>query len=369
MTDKVWTGEVRKYGSVRAASRALGVPRSTLQYRLAREREEERQELGSIVPDDFGIDKATITVEPDGSLGRQWLKVKYDPETMREQLSEMREAFCEELPRFDLAIPSPSHGSSDLITVFVITDYHLGMLAWGPETGDDWDLKIAERIFINYFRYAIDNSPQAETALFANIGDMLHFSGMSPITNRSGHVLDSDTRYAKLVRTAIRINKLAIAMLLQKYKSVKVLHAEGNHDDDASVWLRESFWSFYEDEDRVEVIRRPDPYYCVEFGKISLMFHHGHIRRMKDIETSLLAKFRDVWGRTDKTYTHMGHLHNENVISTNTMKIEQHPTLAASDAHASRGGWLSNMRVSPVITYDRRYGEISRVVVPVEMLK
>ena len=369
MSEQRWADEVRKYGSIRAASKMLGIPRSTLQYRLGREKEECKQELGGIVPDDFGIDKATITVEPDGTLGRQWLKVKYDPDVMREQMVAIREGFCSELPRIPGCSVLPTHDAPDLTSVFVITDFHLGMLAWGEETGADWDLKIAESLFIRYFQYGIENSPAADTAILANIGDMLHFSGMSPITNRSGHVLDSDTRYAKLVRTAIRINKIAVSMLLQKYKSVTILHAEGNHDDDASVWLRESFYSHYEDEPRVTVLRRPDPYYCIEFGDISLMFHHGHIRKTSNIEAVLVSKFRDVFGRTKKTYTHMGHFHNQLVLSANTMKIEQHPTLAASDAHASRGGWLSNMRESPIITYDRRYGEISRVTVPVEMLK
>ena len=48
---------------------------------------------------------------------------------------------------------------------YVITDYHLGALSWGEETGADWDLKIAEDTLVAWFSRAIEQSPAAETAL------------------------------------------------------------------------------------------------------------------------------------------------------------------------------------------------------------
>lgn len=50
------------------------------------------------------------------------------------------------------------------------------------------------------------------------------------------------------------------------------------------------------------------------------------------------------------------------------MVVEQHRTLAAPDAHASRGGWISG-RDASVITYHRDYGYVGRVVISPEMVK
>ena len=53
----------------------------------------------------------------------------------------------------------------------------------------------------------------------------------------------------------------------------------------SSVWLRELCDAMYEDEPRVTVDARPDPYYCYEWGKQLLLFHHGHKRKVANIDT------------------------------------------------------------------------------------
>ena len=149
-------------------------------------------------------------------------------------------------------------------------------------------------------------------------------------------------------------------MMLAKYPRVHVIMAEGNHDMTSSVWMRQLCAAMFEREPRVTVDLRPDPYYCVEHGATALFFHHGHKKRLANIDDVFVAKFRDVFGRTQHAYAHMGHLHHVDVKETNLMIVEQHRTLAAPDAHASRGGWLSG-RDAQVITYSDQYGEVSRV--------
>jgi hypothetical protein len=50
------------------------------------------------------------------------------------------------------------------------------------------------------------------------------------------------------------------------------------------------------------------------------------------------------------------------------MIVEQHRTLAPADAYSARGGWLTG-RDAKVITYDKRYGEVSRLTINSDMLK
>ena len=80
------------------------------------------------------------------------------------------------------------------------------------------------------------------------------------------------------------------------------------------------------------------------------------------------AKFREVFGRTRYAYAHLGHMHHVDVKETNLMIVEQHQTLAASDAYASRGGWMSG-RSAQVITYSREHGEVGRVRINSKMLE
>ena len=144
--------------------------------------------------------------------------------------------------------------------------------------------------------------------------------------------------------------------------------AEGNHDPASSIWLRELFSALYSNNPRVDVELSPDPYYCFEHGKTSLFFHHGHKKRVANIDDVFVAKFRDVFGRTKFSYAHMGHLHHKQVKESNLMVVEQHRTLSSNDAYASRGGWITG-RDASCITYSKMFGEVGRVTINPDMLE
>ena len=255
-----------------------------------------------------------------------------------------------------------------LINQYTLTDYHLGMMAWDEESGDNWDLKIAEDTLVKFFEVAIAESPNAKECIFAQIGDFLHWDGLDAVTPQSKHVLDADTRFSKLVRVAIRVIRRIITMLLQKYETVNIIMAEGNHDPASSVWLSEMLYAFYDHEPRIKVDTNPDPYYCITFGKVCLFYHHAHKKAIKNIDTTFVGKFKKEFGSSEFVYGHTGHLHHELKIESNLMILEQHRTLASKDAYASRGGYLSG-RDSKVITYHKNFGEVKRSTININMLK
>jgi hypothetical protein len=306
----------------------------------------------------------------DAQTGEQklvWVKTDTDKAKLDEMLREAVSAMCDDIPRVP-AVKAPKVANCQLLNCYVITDYHLGMLSWQEETGEAWDTSIAESLLVKWFEAAIASSPDSHTGVFAQLGDFMHFDGLDSVTPTGGHLLDADTRFAKVVRVAIRLMRRVIDMLLHKHKVVHVLMAEGNHDMASSVWLRELFAAMYENEKRIIVHREPDPYYCIEHGKTSLFFHHGHKRKPANVDDVFVAKFREVFGRTKYSYAHMGHMHHVDIKETNLMVVEQHRTLAAKDAYASRGGWLSGREAS-VITYHKGYGYTGRVVITPEMVK
>lgn len=309
----------------------------------------------------------TLTDLRNGDRVLQWVKTSEDAETQAAMMHAAIAAFAEKLPR-EKARPAPKATLAELLNCYVVTDYHLGMLAWGEETGADWDTAIAEDLLVAWFAAAIAQAPDAEVGVFAQLGDFLHWDGMDAVTPASKHLLDADTRFQKLVRVAIRVIRRVIGMLLAKHQRVHVLAAEGNHDPASSIWLREWLAAVYECEPRVTVDVSPDPYYGIEHGNTLLLFHHGHKRKTGNIDSVFVAKFREEFGRTKYAYAHMGHLHHIDVKETNLMIVEQHRTLAAPDAYASRGGWISG-RDAQVITYHKTYGEVGRVRISSKMLE
>ena len=352
------------------AARLLEIhPRSlaTHKARFARQGWSPEHGLTVPYPDGFKMGKVTIQRDKTGEIERTWERMTEDQERQAEMMREAVKAMALGI-KPEKALAAPQLTLAHLLNCYVITDYHLGMNAWGEETGADWDMRIAEDLLVAWFSAAIAQAPDARVGVFAQLGDFLHWDGIQAVTPTSGHVLDADTRFQKLVRVAISVIRRVTSMLLQKHEKVVLLMAEGNHDLASSMWLRELFAVLYAEEPRIEVITRPDPYYCVEHGLTSLFFHHSHKKRMDGLETVFISKFREVFGRTKFSYAHTGHLHHNVTRETNTMQIEQHRTLAAPDSHASRGGWMSG-REAKCITYHAEHGEVGRITVSADMLK
>lgn len=357
--------------SVAKAAKQFGMNVRSIEKRkanLVRKGWSPEHDMTHIVPDGFHL-KGTSSLYKEGVKAPvlQWVKTSIDHERQMELMQTAIEAMGEDLPRMAFT-PAPSACNVDLLNCYVVTDYHLGMLSWHEETGADYDLSIAEQQLLAWFATAISMAPDAEIGVFAQLGDYLHWDGLDAVTPASKHLLDADTRFQKLVRVAIRVTRRVVEMLLSKHQRVHVLMAEGNHDTASSIWLREWFSAIYENEPRITVDRSPDPYYCVEHGQTSLFFHHGHKKKPVSVADVFVAKFRDVFGRTQHSYAHLGHLHHVDIKENNLMIVEQHRTLAAPDAYASRGGWMSG-RDAKVITYHKRYGEVGRLTINSDMLK
>lgn len=363
---------IEKHGSENGAARALGINPRTLQRSIrslevtaAQKSATQHQDVNRI-PGGFAI-TGTSTLTKTGD-GLQWVKTAADKKQQEAMLREAVEAFKDEIPRLK-ALPKPVARLNQLLcNCYVITDFHLNALSWHEETGANWDVSIAERTLVAWFAQAIAQSPNASTAVLAQLSDLLHSDGLEPLTPASKHVLDVDTRFQKVVRIVIRVLRQVIDMLLAKHDHVHILMTDANHDPVSQIWLREFFAALYENEPRVTVDREPSPYNAFEFGKVALFFHHGHKRKVTNVSEVFAAKYREMFGRTRYAYAHMGHLHHMDVKENQLMIVEQHRALTAPDAYASRGGYLSG-RDAQCITYHRDFGEVSRVKVSYDMLR
>lgn len=362
-----------EHGGVRPAARALGINYrnafatvAAVKVKAARGGVSPEHDLSHPVAPGFALRGTSTLYDADGAIKAQWVKTREDADAIRAVFDAAAEAMAETIPR-EKPRAAPKGTRADLCNVYVLTDFHLGMLAWHEEGGDDWDIDIAEKMLVDWFGEAIAQAPAADTAVFAQLGDFMHADGLEALTPNGKNVLDADTRFQKTVRVAIRSIRRIIGMLLAKHRRVHIIMAEGNHDIASSVWLREWLAASYEDEPRVDVDRSPLPYYCVEWGKTAIFFHHGHKRKPENVDTVFAARFREVFGRTKHAYAHLGHMHFISSRETNLMVVEQHRTLAAPDAYAARGGWISG-RDAVVITYSREHGEVARCRINAAML-
>ncbi len=319
-------------------------------------------------PEGLTIGRRSVLTDADNRVVLTWNKEEPSKAAHLSAIRAAFDGFKSDMPKAEPVL-GPRTADSDLLSFYGLTDLHLGALAWNEETGgEDYDTTIAERLVEDWFAAAIDLAPSSETAILAQMGDVLHWDGFDSVTPTSRHILDGDTRFPKMVRAAIRVLRRIIARLLAKHKHLHIIMADANHDPASEVWLREMFASFYEDEPRITVDQTAGTYYAYRHGNVSIFVHHGHRRGIKDVDTVFAGRFREMYGSTKYSFAHLGHLHSDELKSTNLMKIERHETLAAPDAYAANGGWISG-RSAKVITYHKEFGEVSRLTLTPGMVE
>ncbi|EGM1259542.1 winged helix-turn-helix domain-containing protein [Salmonella enterica] len=335
--------------------------------RLAKKGIGHGRDVSHLVPDGYKIKGTSSLVDEFGNTKLQWVKTDTDAERQVELMRAVIDGMKSDITPVSVTPPPKKRLNEKLLNLYTVSDFHLGMLAWADESGDDWDMKIAEDLFSKWFDAAFQKAPDAGVGVINLLGDFAHFDSLDAVTPSSGHVLDADTRYQKLVRYMIRMVRRVVNMALVKHKSVRLLIVQGNHDESGMIWLAEMFNTLYDNEPRVFVDTSPDVYKMVQHGKTTLFFHHGHKARFDAIEPVMIAKFRKAFGESVYSYAHVGHLHHQKIVESRNMVVEQHRTLAAKDAYASRGGWMSG-RSANVITYSAEYGEVARLTISPEML-
>lgn len=378
-TDRQWeyVAAVEECGSKRAAASALGVHVRTLQRSLDSLKKKAAQggyspahDMTHTAPDGFSVKGVSTLYNQDGEVSAQWVKTNADLERREQIFREAVDALAEEVPRVLPRKADKIERRAALLNLYTITDFHMGMLAWHQEGGADWDLKIAQRVLLGCFEQMVLAAPPARACVISQLGDFLHSDGIIPITPTSGHVLDQDGRFSKIVGATIQCLRHLVDLALEKHESVHIIMAEGNHDITSSIWLRQMFTALYENEPRVTVDDSVIPYYAHQHGETALFFHHGHLKNLPQLPGLFAAQFPEIWGATKHRYGHTGHKHHTKVRETSEdagVEIRQHPTLAARDAYAARGGWFAGRRAIG-ITYHDKHGEVGSNRVTPEML-
>ena len=320
------------------------------------------------VPEGFQVKGTSTMIRADGSEVVRWVKTDQDKEKLAAMMDAAIEAFCDELPRAAAQpILGEPHYDENLLALYPVFDLHIGAMAHKHECGENYSTDISEKVLKNFFDYSVGVSPKAKKAVLLIGGDFLHSDGLDAVTPASGHVLDQDSRYAKLVHVAIRSVRRAVALMLDKHEEVEIQIIEGNHDQAGMIWLRAAMAAYFEDEVRVTVDTSPMILHRTKWGKTLLGYTHGHTMKKADTRLAAMATdFREEFGTSKYIYTHSGHWHHQ-TITEGTLGIDEvHGQLGAKDAYAARGGWRS-YRQAAVIVYSKEFGEVGRFVYRPEM--
>lgn len=364
---------VAEHGSYRKAAEALGCTKSNISGAVWAVQKRAAQhgchvDIATPAPPGFLV-KGTSTLYDmqTGDAKIQWVKTKLEDEQLYAAMQEAVAELCEDIKPAK-KVKAPKHTSENLMSVYPVGDHHIGMLAWGEETDEDYDTGEAERLLTGAMDYLVDAAPNSEQGLVVLLGDFLHYDSYESVTPQSKHQLDADTRYPRIVRAAMRCVRYAILKALEKHQTVKVIIVAGNHDMSSMVFLREAMCALYEKEPRVEIDRSPKLFHYHRFGKCLIGTHHGDKVKMQNLPLVMAADAADDWGKSQHRVIFTGHVHHDSRKDYNGCTVESVRILAPADAYAYGLGYRSP-RDMKRIDFHAEYGEVARATVTPEMCK
>jgi hypothetical protein len=258
----------------------------------------------------------------------------------------------------------PPTGPKDLCAVFPVADLHIGLLTDEEEVGEDWSSKKSHRVFADVFARLAHVTPSADTAILAQLGDLMHVDDQRNVTPQSGHQLDADTRYFMVLRRAVAAMKFAIDTLRAKYPRVIYRGCRGNHDITAHHAVTLALAEHYRDTPSVTIVESAGEFYVREFGVNMIVLHHGDKAKPERLVHFAAAEWPEIWGRTKHRLALSGHVHHDTRKDVGGMAFESVGTIIPRDFHAYSHAYAAR-RGLVSITLDRIQGEVSRARISV----
>jgi len=348
----------RAGGNKSQAARNLGIDRRTFQNRV---KVALRDPAIQAAMDDVGTQMVPAlawakTKSKDGTSYSVLLKP--DP-VSDDVLGRIRDAF--EGMGAAPEIPAPAYADSDLLTLYPVSDVHIGLMAWGRETGEDFDTRKACERLQNWIGQCVAASPASGLGIVLFNGDTLHADDQTNKT-QSGHILDVDTRHFRTLDMAIAAIASCIDMAAAKHAKVAVRILPGNHDRTAYMAILFAIAERYRSNPRIEVPQAPGEFFAYEFGQVMLAAHHGDKAKAQRLVLALADDEAEMWGRTRHRYLWTGHLHHHKAEDIGGVQWEQLRAVTARDAYAKSHAFTARAQLQAV-TYHRDFGEVSRVKV------
>jgi hypothetical protein len=241
-------------------------------------------------------------------------------------------------------------------------DMHLGKLAYSAETGESYDLKIAEELYMNaiYDLLAKASHLNIEKILFPVGQDLINSDGMIPETT-AGTRQDNDSRYTKIYTTVSRILVSTIDML-RKCADVDIVIVPSNHDYASMFYIGEFLSAWYRNDKHVDVNNAPTQRKYYRYGKTLIGFTHGDQEKHDKLPLLMAREAQEDWAKVDFMQWHIGHLHKRRVTkytdgdTFNGVEVRVLPSLSASDFWHTQKGYVKGNRMATGFVFDKEEG-------------
>lgn len=284
---------------------------------------------------------------------------------MRRTVQEAVSAVFDEMKKYSpkyKKVRLPQSGTPTLAVVGLF-DAHFGKLAWKPETGTDYDLKIAQNVFRNAVVDLIarcQNHRKIEKFCLPVGNDFFHIDNKQNTTLR-GTPQDTDGRYIKIFQAGKLAVIWAIEQMMQ-YADVDVVWVPGNHDPTMSYHLAETIDSWFHKSKQVKVDITPPTRKYYRWNDTLIGLTHGDAVKPENLPNLMAVERPEDWAATTCREWLIGHRHRSIkwiTKSTDTFEgtiVRTLQSLSGTDAWHYENGYVNTRRAAEVLFYEKDFG-------------
>lgn len=328
----------------------------------------------------LGLDRSSTISEDLQSNGldgdnwkHAWLKTDKSSIFIRNQegfvtYDQMRDEIVSEMKKYAPKYPTIKRSKLTEGHLLVIdpADVHIGKLALAQETGEEYNIKIAQQRCIDGVNALIAKAQgfPIEKILFIIGNDVMHTDNPFRKTT-AGTGQDTDGMWWSMFKAAKEMYVKIIENLVT-IADVEVVFCPSNHDYMSGFMLADSLSSWFHNSKNVtfnvDIIHRK----YIQYGLNMLAFDHGDGAKEGDTKDLMADEAPQMWAATKFRYSYKHHLHHK--IKKNWLSgkdyigvtVEYLRTPSPADAWHNRNGYVSPKAVEAFV-HSKTQGQVARL--------
>lgn len=304
---------------------------------------------------------------PEGPVTKQNLQLKaflrhkfqgVDFDCLKKTLADMPKAKT-------LRRVPPKNGPKHLLEINV-PDLHYGSLCWAPESGENYDSKIAATRFLGAIEQLLSLSAgfNIEKIQFPIGSD--YFNTDTPAgTTTAGTPQHNDVRWQKVYSEGVALLIQAIDMLRQ-VAPVEVILVQGNHDYELSYCAAHAISMHYTKIKNVCVDWGPQERKYRLYGDNLICYTHGKSANSRPIADKnwlkiITSEASKKWGDTKFHEVHCGHTHHQETFEDGALVVRHLGSLSGTTAYEYSSGYVGSRKVAHAFVWHAKGGPIAQL--------
>lgn len=316
----------------------------------------------------FEVERGVVNTWGSAKNPNKQVKLSFRPRSIP-RVEDLLQDFQEHAAKYAPRHPKktrPAEQSGNLLEI-ALHDIHYGQLSWNKETrGADWDIKIAEQVFMNAVEYFAEKAQayHPDRILFP-IGSDFFNSDTIENTTTHGTRQDEDTRWMKTFSLGWKMAVAAID-ILSSLADVDIVVIRGNHDEQRAFYMGEALSAWYRNSKNVCVDNSPPLRKYYRHGACLLGLTHGAKESLDALPLLMATEVPDLWSATSFREIHVGHLHHsatksfQQATERTGVRVQIIPSLVAASAWAADKGYAAT-REAQAHVWNTEHGKVASI--------